>query len=106
MTGYFRSVDIGNLHLEGNVFAAPMSGYTDRVTRGLALFEGAVLAYTEMISAEALIRNSGRILSMMNRADGEAFLAVQLFGSSPETLGRAAVLATQSGADLLDLNAG
>ncbi|MCK5249602.1 MAG: tRNA dihydrouridine synthase DusB [Spirochaetaceae bacterium] len=106
MTGYFRSVDIGNLHLEGNVFAAPMSGYTDRVTRGLALFEGAVLAYTEMISAEALIRNSGRTLSMMNRADGEAFLAVQLFGSSPETLGRAAVLATQSGADLLDLNAG
>ena len=106
MTGYFRSVDIGNLHLEGNVFAAPMSGYTDRVARGLALNEGAVLAYTEMISAEALIRNSGRTLSMMNRADGETFLAVQLFGSSPETLGRAAVLAAQSGADLLDLNAG
>ena len=75
MTGYFRSVDIGNLHLEGNVFAAPMSGYTDRVTRGLALFEGAVLAYTEMISAEALIRNSGRTLSMMNRADGEGAIS-------------------------------
>ena len=106
MTGYFRSIEIGNLQLEGNVFAAPMAGYTDCITRSLALNEGAILAYTEMISAEALIKNSGRTLSMMKRADGEEILAVQLFGTSPQTLGRAAVLAAQNGADLLDLNAG
>lgn len=106
MTGYFRSVEIGTIHLKGNVFAAPMAGYTDRVTRGLALSEGAVMAYTEMISSEALVRNSDRTRLMMKRADGEAFLAVQLFGSSPETLGAAALLAAQYGADLLDLNAG
>ncbi len=106
MTGYFKSVDIGTLHLEGNVFAAPMAGYSDSVTRALAINEGAVLAYTEMVSAEAVVRNNGRTLSMMKRADGEVILAVQLFGSTPETLGRAAVLAAQNGADLLDLNAG
>ncbi len=105
MTAY-RSIDIGNLHLEGNVFAAPMAGYTDCVTRTLALNQGADLAYTEMISAEALLRGSARTLSMLKPAEGEENLAVQLFGSSPATLGEAACLAAERGAALLDLNAG
>lgn len=103
---YYRPVDIGTLHLAGNIFAAPMAGYTDRVTRALALSYGADLAYTEMISAEALIRGSLRTFDMIRRADGEDLLAVQLFGSSPETLGRAAQIAADRGAGLLDLNAG
>jgi tRNA-dihydrouridine synthase B len=105
MTAY-RSIDIGNLHLEGNVFAAPMAGYTDCVTRTLALQQGADMAYTEMISAEALLRGSTRTLSMLKPAKGEENLAVQLFGSSPATLGEAACLAAERGAALLDLNAG
>lgn len=103
---FYRPVDIDDLHLEGNIFAAPMAGYSDRVTRGLALSHGADMAYTEMISAEALIRGSLRTIEMMKRADGEDILAVQLFGSSPDTLGRAAQIAAGNGADLLDLNAG
>jgi len=83
-----------------------MAGYTDCITRSIALGEGASLAYTEMISAEALIRDSKRTMSMMRRATGEKILAVQLFGASPEVLGRAAVIAAENGADLLDLNAG
>jgi len=83
-----------------------MAGYTDCVTRSIALNAGASLAYTEMISAEALIRDSARTISMMRRAAGEKILAVQLFGASPEVLGRAAVTAAENGADLLDLNAG
>ncbi|MCK5736369.1 MAG: tRNA-dihydrouridine synthase, partial [Spirochaetaceae bacterium] len=103
---YYHSVDIGNLHLDGNIFAAPMAGYSDLVTRSIALKNGASLAFTEMISAEALIRYSKRTISMMRRAEGERFLAVQLFGASVEVLGRAAGIAAEIGADLLDLNAG
>ncbi len=83
-----------------------MAGYTDAVTRCLALKNGADLAYTEMISSEALIRDSSRTIKMMHRAVGEEFLAVQLFGSDPEVLGKAALIAAEIGADLLDLNAG
>lgn len=83
-----------------------MAGYSDRVSRGLALSHGADMAYTEMISAEALIRGSQRTLGMIKAAEGEKLLAVQLFGSSPESLGIAARIAADQGAILLDLNAG
>jgi len=43
---------------------------------------------------------------MLKRFDGEKILAVQLYGSKPEILGRAALIAAESGADLIDLNAG
>jgi len=106
LTLYYHPVDIGNLHLEGNLLAAPMAGYTDFITRSISLEMGASMAYTEMISAEALIRDSQKTLSMLKRAQGERFLAVQLFGSTPENLGHAAMIAAENGADLLDLNAG
>jgi nifR3 family TIM-barrel protein len=83
-----------------------MAGYTDRITRSLALDSGASLAFTEMISAEALSRGSAHSIDMMKRAAEERILAVQLFGYSPESLGNAAVIAAAAGADLLDLNAG
>lgn len=102
----FSPIDIGNLTIPGNIMAAPMAGYTDRVGRRLALEGGAALAWTEMISAEALVRGSARTEDMMKRADGESLLAVQLFGADPDVLGRAASRAAEAGAVLLDLNAG
>ena len=102
----YRPVRLGGLTLPGNLFAAPMAGYTDAVCRALALEGGADLAFTEMTSAAALLRGSERTLGMMRRAAGEAVLAVQLFGSDPEILGEAAHAAREAGADLLDLNAG
>ncbi len=102
----YHELHLRNLTIPGNILAAPMAGYTDRVCRALALEGGADLAWTEMISAEALMRLSVRTEGMMKRAEGEKILAVQLFGSDPETLGRAAVRAAELGADILDLNAG
>ena len=102
----YRPIQLGSLHVEGNLFAAPMAGYTDHVAREVALNHGANLAYTEMISAEALTRGSERTQRMMRRGKNEEILAVQLFGSNPERLGQAAQLAVQAGANLLDLNAG
>ncbi len=103
---YLQPIKIGSLHINGNIFSAPMSGYTDCVTRHIFCNNGAFLAYTEMISSEALVRNSSRTLSMLKRFDGEKILAVQLYGSKPEILGRAALIAAENGADLIDLNAG
>ena len=47
-------VYIGPLRVPGILFAAPMAGYSDHVSRAVALDYGADMAYTEMISAEAL----------------------------------------------------
>ena len=83
-----------------------MAGYTDRITREIALRYGAHLAFTEMVSAEGLVRGGRRSRLMTARAAGESLLAVQLFGRDAEVLGRAATAAAEAGADLVDLNAG
>ena len=56
----FRPVKIGSLELPGNLFLAPVAGYTDRAFRSLCAEKGACFSFTELISAEALYRNFGR----------------------------------------------
>ncbi|MCL2271973.1 MAG: tRNA-dihydrouridine synthase [Treponema sp.] len=56
----FRPVSIGTLKLDGNLFLAPVAGYTDRSFRSLCAEQGACFSFTELVSAEALCRNFGR----------------------------------------------
>lgn len=103
----YRPVSIGNLHLAGNVFLAPVAGYSDRAFRSLCIDCGADFTYTEMVSSEALTRNSGKTESLMLRAPNEERYAVQIFGGDPERMGEAAFIAlSQTGAECLDINAG
>jgi len=56
----YRSVKIGALELPGNLFLAPVAGYTDRAFRSICAEQGACFSFTELVSAEALYRNFGR----------------------------------------------
>jgi nifR3 family TIM-barrel protein len=56
----YHTVKIGSLELEGNLFLAPVAGYTDRAFRSLCVEEGANFSFTELVSAESLYRNFGR----------------------------------------------
>ena len=53
----YRSVKIGSLELPGNLFLAPVAGYTDRAFRSICAEYGACFSFTELVSAEALYRN-------------------------------------------------
>ena len=53
----YRPVKIGSLELDGNLFLAPVAGYTGRSFRSLCIEQGANFSFTELISAEALYRN-------------------------------------------------
>jgi nifR3 family TIM-barrel protein len=69
----YRPVKIGSLELEGNLFLAPVAGYTDRAFRSLCAEEGACFSFTELVSAEALYRSCGRYgLGEAVRSAGEA----------------------------------
>ena len=59
ISSLYRPVSIGSLQLEGNLFLAPVAGYTDRSFRSLCIEQGANFSFTELISAEALHRNPG-----------------------------------------------
>ncbi|MCL2212025.1 MAG: tRNA-dihydrouridine synthase [Treponema sp.] len=60
MTLLYRSIKIGSLEIPGNLFLAPVAGYTDRAFRSICAEQGANFAFTELVSAEALYRNFGR----------------------------------------------
>jgi nifR3 family TIM-barrel protein len=94
-----------SLHREDNLFLAPVAGYTDRAFRSICTGAGASLCFTELISAEALVRGHF-VKAQVERGDGEKRYAIQLFGADPEVMGRACRLLAPFTPDAVDLNAG
>ena len=88
------------------VVAAPMAGFTDKVFRILVKEFGCGLTYTEMISAQALTSRCIRTRELLD-LDGEPPpVAVQLFGSDPFIMAKAAQIAVAEGAAIIDINFG
>jgi tRNA-dihydrouridine synthase B len=85
---------------------APMAGYTDLPFRLLVRRLGCELAYTEMVSAEGLVRRLPATWSILKTVPEDHPLSVQLFGSNPDSMARAALLVEESGADIIDINMG
>jgi nifR3 family TIM-barrel protein len=85
------------------MFLAPLSGITDFPFRQIAREQGCSLAFTEMVSADGLLRK-GR--SFLRIGEGEHPVSAQLFGSIPEILAEAAQSAESAGADAIDINMG
>ncbi|MCS6879464.1 MAG: tRNA dihydrouridine(20/20a) synthase DusA [Geminicoccaceae bacterium] len=84
---------------------APMMDWTDRHCRFfLRLLAPRTRLYTEMVPATALLRGDPRRFLAFDPA--ERPLALQLGGSDPEELARAAALAEAAGFDEVDLNCG
>lgn len=107
MTGsLYKPVTIGSLSLAGNLFLAPLAGFTDRAFRGTALKWGADLTYTEMISCEAVSRDNGKTLDMMTRDVNEKIYAIQLFTGNRETAACSLEKVMSYSPSLIDLNCG
>lgn len=97
---------IGGVRLANRVVAAPMAGVTDRSFRQLAREMGCGLVYTEMISDLALLYSNKKTLEMVDIGDEPKPIAVQIFGSRPEEMARAAELVEEAGATIIDINMG
>ncbi|MDR2575881.1 MAG: tRNA-dihydrouridine synthase, partial [Treponema sp.] len=122
----YRPVTIGSLKLDGNLFLAPVAGYSDRGFRSLCVEQGANFTFTELVSAEALWRNPGHYglgsdsvsvadkvtvykaaaASLVSRGANELRYAIQLFGAEPEAVYKAALLLAPLKPDAVDINAG
>ncbi|MEW5953918.1 MAG: tRNA dihydrouridine synthase DusB [Bacillota bacterium] len=97
---------IGSVELGNQVVAAPMAGVTDRAFRILAREHGCGLVFTEMVSDQALLHASPRTERMLDFRNEFGPIGVQIFGSNIEYMGRAAVLAAERGAAIIDINMG
>lgn len=84
---------------------APMMDWTDRHCRYLhRLLSRETLLYTEMVTAPALVR--GGALHLLAFSPQEHPVALQLGGSDPEELAKAAKLGANAGYDEINLNCG
>ena len=97
---------IGNLELKNKVFLSPMAGVTDLPFRLICKEQGCGLLYTEMINCKALCYDDENTKKMLKIEEEEHPVAVQIFGSEPEFMGRAAEIMNDYSNEILDINMG
>ncbi len=100
-----NQIQINSLKLQNRVILAPMAGITSLPYRRIMKSFGAGLVFTEMVSANGLIRDGRRTRELLISANDERPLGIQLFGDDPRVLAKAAEMVIDDG-DLLDINMG
>ena len=101
------SMRIGSVSLAQPLILAPMAGITDQYFRLiLKRIRGVGLVTMEFISSEALTRGNQKTRQMMQFAEEERPLAVQVYGSHPDRMAEAAAFVEAIGADIVDINMG
>lgn len=100
-----KPLTIGGLTLSSNLILAPMAGVTNLPMRLVCRRYGAALCFTEMVSIEGLVREGRKSFDLLQSTPEDRPLGLQIFGSDPETMARAAAMAEPYG-DLLDINMG
>lgn len=100
------SLKIGNVELSNPYILAPMAGVTDLPFRLLCKEMGAGLLSMEMVSAKAISFRNRNTKKLLEIAEGEQPIALQLFGSDPEIVSEAAKYIEDLPFDILDINMG
>ena len=95
---------IGSIELKNNLVLGPMAGYTDAAFRSLCAEQGAALTYTEMISAKALYYKNKNTKPLLQVAENEGPVALQLFGNEPELMAEEALKLEAGPYEIFDIN--
>jgi nifR3 family TIM-barrel protein len=96
---------INQLFENNPIILAPMAGITNLPFRRIMKEFGAALVYTEMVSANGLIRAGQKTKELMDSHPSEAPLGIQLFGDNPRVLSQATAMIADK-AFLIDINMG
>ena len=97
---------IGNVTVNGPAVLAPMAGVADRAFRELCVSFGASYVVSEMVSAKGLEYHNQKTGELMELSGIERPAGIQLFGSDPQTMARAAASAMSCSPDIIDINMG
>ncbi len=97
---------LGPLTLQSRVILAPMAGISDRPTRTLFRRLGTELSWTEMISAEGLVRDDPKTFTYLDILNEPSPVIVQIFGKDPDHMAEAARICVAAGAEGVDVNMG
>ncbi|MCL2054794.1 MAG: tRNA dihydrouridine synthase DusB [Oscillospiraceae bacterium] len=101
-----NSIYIGNVKIKQTAALAPMASVADRAYRITAKENGAAYMVSEMISAKGLCYSDRKTEELCTVTERERPCALQLFGSEPEFMGRAAAILMKYKPDIIDINMG
>lgn len=98
---------IANIELDSPLILAPLAGITNMAFRTICVEHGASMVYGEMVSDKGLLYNNDKTFNMLKTSKDEHPIAMQLFGSSVETLTAAAkIVEEHCDCDAIDINMG
>ena len=97
---------VGNLDIGKKLFLAPMAEVTDSSFRRICKEHGAGITFTQMVSAQGVVRNDFETLRHLSFSRSEKPIGVQVLGNDPDIFGEAAKEIAKLNPDLIDLNSG
>ncbi len=98
---------LGSLRVATPVVLAPMAGITNAAYRRLCREQGAGLYVCEMITSRGIVERDETTMSMLVFDELEDVRSVQLYGTDPVYVGKAAeILCSEYGVAHIDLNFG
>jgi nifR3 family TIM-barrel protein len=97
---------IGTVEVSTRLVLAPMAGVSVQAFRRQGRRFGAGLVCSEMVSCAGIEHRNEKTLGYLRVASDEHPLAIQIFGSNPDTMADAARMVEAAGADLVDINFG
>jgi nifR3 family TIM-barrel protein len=100
------SLKIGDVTIPGRVLLAPMTGVSDLPFRRVASICGAAYVATEMVACDSFARGRPDVVRRAAIGEGLPLMVIQLVGRTPEWIAKAAKLAQEAGADIIDFNMG
>jgi nifR3 family TIM-barrel protein len=95
-----------SLELKSRIIQSPMANCTDLPFRLIAREKGMEFAFLEMISAEALLRDTRTTHEILKTVPEDRPLGAQLVGCDPDRMAEAAVVLENLGFDWVDINLG
>ena len=106
--GDFMEFKIGNINIKNNVVLAPMAGISNPAYMKICEEIGVGFAITELISAEAIVRDNQKTFDMLNGIEKIKMpVAIQLFGSNSEVMAKAAHIINKKYPNkIIDINMG
>lgn len=97
---------IGSIIIPKTAALAPMAGVADTAFRLICKQFGAAYVVGELVSAKGMTYHSKNSAALLRVTEAERPMAVQLFGSEPETMAQAACMAMENAPEILDINMG
>lgn len=86
---------------------APMAGFTKSPFRSICLRLGCGLVFTELVTAEGILRHQPRTMHYLETLPEETPIAAHIYGNNPDSMAKAArVIESLNRFSLIDINCG